>query len=102
MNSVSQRAILTGLTGARDTISPAVASVPLDEFDRPRDLFPDELYLIKEAQRELKCSHAHLYRLINSGKLEARNVAGKTCISGASMRRLWANSPRIRRDGSAA
>ncbi len=54
-----------------------------------------ELYSPKEAEAILGVSHATVYRLIAAGRLDARKLDGKTCITDESIRHLIANLPRI-------
>jgi excisionase family DNA binding protein len=43
------------------------------------------LYSPKEAETILGISHATLYRLINSGQLDARKIGGKAVITHQSL-----------------
>jgi hypothetical protein len=61
------------------------------------ELFPDEVYTVNEAKRKGKFSHATCYRLLNAGKLDGRKLGNRTLITGASLRRLFANLPKAGR-----
>jgi excisionase family DNA binding protein len=60
-----------------------------------RDDLRRELYSPKEAEAILGISHATLYRLIAAGRLDARKLDGKTCITFESIRTLIASLPKI-------
>jgi excisionase family DNA binding protein len=53
------------------------------------------LYSPKEAQQLLGLSHATLYRLIKSVKLDACKIGAATRITAASIERLLAEAPRL-------
>ena len=53
------------------------------------------LYSPKEAEAILGISHATLYRLIGAGRLDARKLDGKTCITDESIRALIASLPKV-------
>jgi hypothetical protein len=54
-----------------------------------------ELYSPREAEHILSVSHATLYRLINSGRLDARKIDGKTVITAPSIRAFLASLPKV-------
>jgi predicted DNA-binding transcriptional regulator AlpA len=49
------------------------------------------LYSPRETEQILGISHATLYRLINSGRLDARKIDNKTCITDESIRQFIAS-----------
>lgn len=53
------------------------------------------LYSPRETEAILGVSHATLYRLIAAGRLDARKLDGKTCITDESIRRLIASLPKV-------
>ena len=53
------------------------------------------LYSPKEVEHLLGVSHATLYRLINSGRLTALKLDGKTCITSESVDGLIASLPKV-------
>jgi len=54
-----------------------------------------ELYSLREAEHILSVSHATIYRLINSGRLDARKIDGKTVITAPSIRAFLASLPKV-------
>jgi len=54
-----------------------------------------ELYSPREAEHILSISHATLYRLINSKRLDARKRDGKTVITAPSIRAFLASLPKV-------
>jgi hypothetical protein len=59
-----------------------------------RDQIPARaLYSPREVEAILGISHAHLYRLIGAGKLDARKIGAKTVISAQSIERMIAELP---------
>jgi hypothetical protein len=55
------------------------------------------LYSPRETEAILGISHASLYRLIGSGRLDARKLGCKTLITAASIERLVTELPRVGR-----
>jgi hypothetical protein len=55
------------------------------------------LYSPRETEALLGISHATCYRLINSGRLDARKIHNKTVITRESIDRFLAELPRVRR-----
>lgn len=55
------------------------------------------LYSPRETEHILGVSHATLYRLIATGRLDARKLGGKTLITRESIERLIAELPRVGR-----
>jgi Helix-turn-helix domain len=53
------------------------------------------LYSPREAETILNISHATLYRLINTGRLDARKIGDKTVITSESIRRFIDGLPKI-------
>ena len=53
------------------------------------------LYSPREAEMILNISHATLYRLINTGRLDARKIGDKTVITSESIRRFIDRLPKI-------
>jgi hypothetical protein len=53
------------------------------------------LYSPRQAEAILSVSHATLYRLISSNRLDARKIDGKTVITAQSIRRFIADLPRV-------
>jgi len=51
------------------------------------------LFSPREAEELLGISHAHLYRLINAGRFDARKLGGKTVITADSIQRLLETLP---------
>jgi excisionase family DNA binding protein len=70
---------------------PLVTTAALDGF--PQDPPARALYPIKEAERILGVSRAHVYRLIGAGKLDARKIGNKTVITAASIEALITDLP---------
>ncbi len=61
---------------------------------RTQSTIPDRaLYSPREAEDILSVSHAHLYRLIAAGKLDARKSGSKTLITRQSIERFIAGLP---------
>ena len=56
-----------------------------------RDGVSRALYSPRETEAILGVSHATVYRLINDGRLDARKLDGKTCITDESIRQLIAS-----------
>jgi len=54
-----------------------------------------ELYSVRETEAILGISHATVYRLIADGRLDARKLDNKTCITSDSIRRLIVSLPKI-------
>jgi excisionase family DNA binding protein len=57
---------------------------------------PRALYSPRETERILSISHATCYRLISSGKLDARKLGNKTLITAQSIERFLAELPPAR------
>jgi len=55
------------------------------------------LYSPKETEAILNVSHATCYRLIASGRLDARKLGGKTLITAESIERLVTELPKAGR-----
>jgi hypothetical protein len=70
----------------------ALAGLPLSIPSRA-------LYSPRETESILGISHASLYRLIGSGRLDARKLGGKTLITADSIERLVSEMPRVRCQG---
>lgn len=51
---------------------------------------------VPEAAKLIGISRSSLYELIAAGLVDARKVAGRTVITGASLRRLIENAPAAR------
>ena len=62
----------------------------------PDDPIAPALYSPKDTRRILGVSHAHLYRLIGAGALDARKIGAKTVITAASIAAFLAALPRAR------
>jgi hypothetical protein len=56
---------------------------------------PRALYSPRETEAILGVSHATVYRLIGSGRLDARKIDGKTVITDESIRQLIASLPKV-------
>ena len=52
------------------------------------------LYSPREVQQMLSLSNATVYRLINSGKVDARRLGGRTLITRESVDALLASLPK--------
>jgi excisionase family DNA binding protein len=79
--SVSAGALIAGLGHNGDP--------PLDVIPR----LPRLLYEPAEAEELLTVSHATLYRLIRTGRLDARKIGSKTVITAASIERFISKLP---------
>lgn len=55
------------------------------------------VYSPRETELILGVSHATLYRLITTGRLDARKLGSKTLITASSIERLLAELPSCRR-----
>jgi hypothetical protein len=53
------------------------------------------LYPIKEAEVILATSHAQIYRLINSGKLDARKIGARSFITASSLEAFLVSLPKV-------
>jgi hypothetical protein len=53
------------------------------------------LYPIKEAEVILSTSHAQIYRLIGSGRLDARKIGSRSYITAASIDQFLASLPKV-------
>ena len=53
------------------------------------------LYPIKEAEVILSTSHAQIYRLINSGRLDARKIGSRSFITAVSLDAFLASLPKV-------
>jgi helix-turn-helix protein len=53
------------------------------------------LYPIKEAEVILSTSHANIYRLINSGRLDARKIGARSFITAASLEAFLTSLPKV-------
>jgi excisionase family DNA binding protein len=59
-------------------------------------------FSVRETEAILSISHAQVYRLIASGKLDARKLGNKTLITGESIEKLATQLPKLRRPGAAS
>jgi hypothetical protein len=53
------------------------------------------LYPVKEAEVILSTSHAQIYRLINSGRLDARKIGARSFITASSLEAFLASLPKV-------
>jgi excisionase family DNA binding protein len=60
----------------------------------PAEPPPRVLYSPKETEGILGVSHATLYRLISAGRLDARKIDNKTCITRESIENFIAGLPK--------
>ena len=52
-------------------------------------------YPVKETEVILSISHAQVYRLINSGKLDGRKIGSRTFITASSIESFLASLPKV-------